>query len=74
MPEDKTNFRMKRIEKLLHELRYEVERGIMENEIEEEIGFRFLCPLSLRMWIIHRRMPNILMELLFALVVMDTDK
>lgn len=43
---DPTNFRMERIEKLLHELRYEVERGMMEREIEEDIGFRFYVPVS----------------------------
>lgn len=43
---DPTNFRQERIEKLLHELRYEVERGMMENDIPEEIGFRFYVPIS----------------------------
>lgn len=40
------NFRMERIEKLLHELRYEVERGMMERELDETLGFRFYVPLS----------------------------
>jgi hypothetical protein len=43
---DTTNFRRERIEKLLHELRYEVERGLMEREIGEEMGFRFVFPIS----------------------------
>jgi hypothetical protein len=43
---DSTSFRMERIEKLLNELRYEVERGMMEKDIGEEIGFRFVVPLS----------------------------
>ncbi len=43
---DKTNFRMERIEKLLHELRYEVSRGMMEADIDETIGFRFYVPVS----------------------------
>ena len=43
---DPTNFRRERIEKLLHELRYEVERGMMERDIDETIGFRFYVPLS----------------------------
>lgn len=43
---DPTNFRRERIEKLLHELRYEVERGMMERDIDEEIGFRFYVPIS----------------------------
>lgn len=43
---DPTNFRRERIEKLLYELRYEVERGMLEKEIEEEMGFRFYVPLS----------------------------
>ena len=43
---DPTNFRQERIEKLLHELRYEVERGMLERDIGEEIGFRFYVPIS----------------------------
>ena len=43
---DPTGFRKERIEKLLHELRYEVERGMMENEIEETLGFQFVVPIS----------------------------
>jgi hypothetical protein len=43
---DPTNFRKERIEKLLHELRYEVERGMLEHDIEEEMGFRFYVPIS----------------------------
>ena len=40
------NFRLERIEKLLHELQYEVTRGMMEKEIEEQMGFRFYVPIS----------------------------
>lgn len=43
---DPTNFRRERIEKLLNELRYEVERGMMERDIGEEMGFRFYVPIS----------------------------
>jgi hypothetical protein len=43
---DATNFRRERIEKLLHELRYEVERGMMERDIDETMGFRFYVPIS----------------------------
>ncbi len=43
---DPKNFRQERIEKLLHELRYEVERGMMERDIGEEMGFRFYVPIS----------------------------
>jgi len=43
---DPTNFRMERIEKLLFELRYEIERGMLERDIGEEIGFRFYVPIS----------------------------
>lgn len=43
---DPTNFRRERIEKLLHELRYEVERGMLERDIDETMGFRFYVPLS----------------------------
>ena len=40
------NFRMERIDKLLNELRYEVERGLMEHEIDETLGFVFYHHLS----------------------------
>jgi hypothetical protein len=43
---DTTNFRRERIEKLLHELRYEVERGMLERDIDETMGFRFVVPIS----------------------------
>jgi hypothetical protein len=39
-------YRKERIERLLCELRYEVERGMMEREIDEEMGFRFYVPIS----------------------------
>ena len=45
MPET-VNIRQERIEKLLHELRYEIERGLMEREIAEEMGYRFVFPIS----------------------------
>lgn len=40
------NFRQERIEKLLYELRYEIERGMLSKEIEETISFRFYVPIS----------------------------
>lgn len=40
--------REERIEKLLHELRYEVERGMLEHEIDETLTFKFIVPLSRR--------------------------
>lgn len=43
---DPTNFRMERISKLLRELEYEVTRGMMEGDIDETIGFRFVVPVS----------------------------
>jgi hypothetical protein len=43
---DHTRFRMERIEKLLAELRYEIERGMINREIEEEIGYQFYVPIS----------------------------
>mgnify|MGYP001594521731 CR=1 FL=1 len=45
------NYRMERIERLLKELEYEVTRGMIENEIDEEITFRFIVPRS-------RKIPN----------------
>lgn len=44
-----TNYRMERIKRLLHELEYEVVRGMMEGEIDETMTFRFLVPVSRRM-------------------------
>lgn len=41
-----TNIRRERIERLLDELRYEVERGMLEREIDEDMGFRFYVPIS----------------------------
>ena len=43
---DKNNYRWDRIERLFTELRYEMERGMMEGEIDESIGFRFIVPIS----------------------------
>lgn len=43
---DPTNFRKERIEKLLHELRYEVERGMMERDVDETLNFEFIVPIS----------------------------
>jgi hypothetical protein len=43
---DPTNFRLERIEKLLYELRYEIERGMLEHEIDETLEFDFYVPLS----------------------------
>ena len=40
------NYRKERIDRLLQELRYEVERGVMEREIEETITFQFVVPMS----------------------------
>lgn len=46
MSGETTNIRQERIERLLHELRYEISRGMMEKEIGEEMGFRFYVPIS----------------------------
>ena len=40
------NIRFERIERLLHDLKYEVTRGMMEKEIDESMGFRFYVPIS----------------------------
>jgi len=42
---DPTNFRRERIEKLLLELQYEVERGMLERDIDETMVFQFYVPL-----------------------------
>lgn len=41
-----TGFRLERVEKLLQEIQYEVTRGMMEGELEEEIAFWFAVPVS----------------------------
>jgi hypothetical protein len=38
--------RMERITRLLKELMYECERGFMENEIDECIGYEYIVPVS----------------------------
>lgn len=43
---EQSNIRQERIERLLNELRYEIERGMLEREIDEELGFRFYVPFS----------------------------
>ena len=40
------NYRQERIERLLKELEYEINRGIYDNEIDEEFYFRFYVPTS----------------------------
>ena len=42
----KSTWRQERIEKLLHELRYEVTRGMMEGEIDESLSFSFIVGAS----------------------------
>ena len=38
--------RNERVERLLHELRYEIEVGMLQGEIDETIGFEFYVPTS----------------------------
>jgi hypothetical protein len=40
------NVRKERVERLLYELRYEIERGMMEHDIDETMIFRFYVPIS----------------------------
>lgn len=42
----KPNYRMERIERLLTELRYEVERGMLEGEVDEHLRYQFIVPIS----------------------------
>jgi len=39
-------YRKERIERLFRELRYEIEIGMMQGDIEESLGFRFYVPAS----------------------------
>ena len=43
---DRTHWRLERIDKLLHELQYEIERGMMERDFDETLTFRFYVPIS----------------------------
>lgn len=43
---DSLNIRMERIQRLLQELRYECERGMMENEVDETFHYQFFVPVS----------------------------
>lgn len=38
--------RKERIEKMLHELRYEVEVGMIQGDIDETLVFEFIVPVS----------------------------
>lgn len=40
------NFREERIERLLKELKYEVELGLVQREIPEDMSFQFIFPMS----------------------------
>lgn len=40
------DMRKRRIERLLQELEYEITRGMMEGEIDETMGYRFIVPVS----------------------------
>jgi hypothetical protein len=46
MSGDQVNVRWERIKRMLDELRYEIERGMMEREIDEHLGYRFYVPIS----------------------------
>ncbi len=46
MIDETVNVRKERIERLLEQLRYEVERGMMDGEIGESMGFVFFVPIS----------------------------
>jgi hypothetical protein len=42
------DYRQERIERLLHELKYEITRGMMEGDLDETLGFEFVVPISKR--------------------------
>lgn len=45
--DEKPNYRMERVERLLEELRYEVTRGMMEGDLPDEtMAFSFYVPIS----------------------------
>lgn len=43
---NESEYRMERIQRLLDELKYEITRGMMEQQIDETIGFSFIIPVS----------------------------
>ena len=43
---DNVNYRFERIQRLFNELRYEITRGMMEGDVDESLGFRFIVPAS----------------------------
>jgi hypothetical protein len=46
MTSDDNSLRRDRIERMLHELRYEIERGMINREIDETMTYRFYVPIS----------------------------
>ena len=46
MQEEKDNYRLERIKRLLKELEYEVTRGVIEREVQE-ITFQFQIPVAI---------------------------
>lgn len=43
---DATNVRFERVKRLLEELRYEIERGMIEGDVDETLFYRFYVPIS----------------------------
>lgn len=52
--------RKERIEHLLDELRYELTRGLMEHEIDEEMNWRYVTPIC-------RSIPNGVVTMAFVM-------
>lgn len=46
MSDETANVRFQRISRLLEELRYEITRGMLESDINEDLGYRFYVPVS----------------------------
>lgn len=47
--DEKQNYRKERVERLLHELEYEITRGMLEGDLDEHMSFRFIVPVSKKM-------------------------
>ena len=43
---EQSSYRRERIERLLSEVKYEIERGVVDREIDESLGFEFIVPIS----------------------------
>ena len=46
MADETGNVRWERVQRLLKELEYEIVRGMIEGDLDEDLGLRFYVPIS----------------------------